>query len=208
MYNLIKAEINYIKYNLHNSIILVFALVVFALVRGFNPVNLICFIMLIQFFAFTHIVQLKESRSAMYVLLGLQNSKLAQFRIVINLIGFTVIYSLGALSYLILNIPPEGFHDTIQELFLFGGLGLTSVFAYLIISDLYSFFQKKYFIWFNVVVGTLLMIVIIIAAVTVRNNYQTNYSFLLIVLIYMSASALAIFSYFTFQKRESHVGSK
>ena len=63
MFKLIKSEISYIVYNLHNLVILVFSLLVFALVKGFNPVNLICFIMLIQFFAFTHIVQQKENRS-------------------------------------------------------------------------------------------------------------------------------------------------
>jgi hypothetical protein len=208
MFKLIKSEISYLIYNLHNLIILVFALVVFAMVRGFNPVNLICFIMLIQFFAFTHIVQIKENRSAIYILLGIKNSMLAQFRIVINLIGFSIIYSLGALSYLIINIPPEGFHDTIQELFLFGGLGLFSIFSYLILSDLFSFYQRSKFIWFNIVTGALIMIVLITIAVTVRDNYTASYSFLYIIFVYILVIVSAIYSYLTFQNRESHWGNK
>ena len=208
MFSLIKSEINYIMYNLHNLFILVFALVVFALVKEFNPVNLICFIMLIQFFAFTHIVQQKENRSAVYVLLGLPNNKLALFRIVITLIGFAIIYSFGTVSYLVLNIPPDGFHDTVEELFLFGGLGLISIFSYLIISDLFSFYQRSKFIWFNLIVGTLIMIALVTIAVNSRNNYLSSHSFLPIVYVYIFGKITAIISYFTFQNRESHLGNK
>ena len=208
MFSLIKSEINYIMYNLHNLFILVFALVVFALVKEFNPVNLICFIMLIQFFAFTHIVQQKENRSAVYVLLGLPNNKLALFRIVITLIGFAIIYSFGTVSYLVLNIPPDGFHDTVEELFLFGGLGLISILSYLIISDLFSFNQRSKFIWFNLIVGILIMIALVTIAVNTRNNYLSSHSFLPIVYVYLFGIITAIISYFTFQNRESHLGNK
>lgn len=208
MFGLIKSEISYIMYNLHNLVILVFSLLVFALVKGFNPVNLICFIMLIQFFAFTHIVQLKENRSAVYVLLVLPNNKLALFRIVITLIGFAIIYLFGSISYLLVNIPPNGFHDTIEELYLFGGLGLMSIFSYLIISDLFSYYQRSKFFWFNIVVGTFIMIVLVTIAVNTRNNYMASYSLMPIVYVYLMGIITAIISYFTFQKRESHLGNK
>jgi uncharacterized integral membrane protein len=181
---------------------------VFALVKGFNPVNLICFIMLIQFFAFTHIVQQKENRSAVYVLLGLPNNKLALFRVVIILLGYLIIYSFGAISYLVLDIPPDGFHDTVEELFLFGGLGLISILSYLIISDLFSFYQRSKFIWFNLIVGILIMIALVTIAVNTRNNYLSSHSFLPIVYVYIFGIITAIISYFTFQNRESHLGNK
>jgi len=208
MLYLIQAELNYIKNNMHNGIIVLTAVCLFALVRGFNPINLICFILFIQFFSFTHISQLKERRNSQYILLGLSNNTLAIFRVVMTLIGYLLVYSLGGVSFLIFNFPPDGFHDTFAELMLFGGLSLMSVYTYLFLSDIFSLFQKKSnFILINIILGAIIMLALVITAMTIRNAYNTTSAGnIYIVFVYIGAIILSVISYITFKHRESHLG--
>ena len=211
MLKLIKAELSYIKHQIHNGILLILVLSLFALVRGFNPTNLICFILFMQFISFTYLSEVKESRGFKYMQLNLSNREIAIFRIVLPLVGFLIIYTLGIISYLIFDFPPDGFHDTVHELILFGGLGLMAFYTYLFFSDLFSLFQNKSgFIIFNIIVGSLLLIALVLTAMTVRNAYNNSISsgIILILFTYVGAAILALISYITFQHKESHLGIK
>ena len=73
MFKLIRAELSYIKHQIHNGILLILVLSLFALVRGFNPTNLICFILFMQFISFTYLSEVKESRGFKYMQLNLSN---------------------------------------------------------------------------------------------------------------------------------------
>jgi len=211
MLKLIKAELSYIKHQIHNGILLILLLSLFALVRGFNPTNLICFILFMQFISFTYLSEVKESRGFKYMQLNLSNREIAIFRIVMSLIGFFVIYSLGIVSYLLFDFPPDGFHDTVQELILFGGLGLMSFYTYLIFSDLFSLFQNKSsFVVFNIIVGTIILFAIASTAISARNAYNSSVDsgITFIILVYIGAAILAVFSHITFQHKESHLGNR
>lgn len=211
MLKLIKAELSYIKYQIHNALFLLLGLSFFALVRGFNPTNLICFILFMQFVSFTYLSEVKENRSFKYMQLNLSNREIAIFRILLSLIGFLIIYTLGVISYLIFDFPPDGFHDTIQELILFGGLGLMAFYTYLILSDLFSLFQNKSsFVVFNIIVGTIILFALASTAMSIRNVYggSANSGITLIILVYVGTAILAAISYKTFQNKESHLGYK
>ena len=211
MLKLIKAELSYIKYQIHNALFLLLGLSLFALIRGFNPTNLICFILFIQFVSFTYLSELKENRGFKYVQLSLSNREIAIFRILLSLIGFLIIYTLGIISYLIFEFPPDGFHDTLLELILFGGLGLMSFYTYLFLSDLFSVFQNKSgFVVFNIIVLTILLFALVSTAMSVGNIYSSsiNAGITLIILVYIVAAAFALISYKTFQHKESHLGYK
>ena len=209
MFKLIKAELSYIRYQIPNAVFLLLGLSLFAVIRGFNPTNLICFILFIQFISFTYLSELKENRGFKYVQLNLSNREIALFRILLSLIGFLIIYTLGVISYLILEFPPDGFHDTLLELILFGGLGLMSFYTYLFLSDLFSVFQNKSgFVVFNIIVLTILLFALASTAMSVRNAYNSSIDagITLIVLVYIVAVILALISYITFQHKESHLG--
>ena len=209
MFELIKAELSYIKYQIHNALFLILGLSLFALIRGFNPANLICFILLMQFISFTYLSELKESRGYKYIQLNLSNRELAVFRIILSLIGFTIIYTLGVISYLVFNFPPDGFHDTVQELILFGGLGLMAFYTYLFLLDLFSAFQNKSgFVVFNIIVGTIILFALASTAMSIRNVYSSSVDngIISIILVYIGATILAAISYMTFQHKGSHLG--
>ncbi len=211
MFKLILAELSYSKYQIHNAILLLAVLSLFAIIRDFNPTNLICFILFMQFISYTYLSEQKESRSFKYMQLNLSIRKTAQFRIVLSLIGFVIIYTLGTVSYLVFDFLPDGFHDTIFELFLFGGLGLMAFYAYLFFSDLFSLIQSKSnFIIFNIVVGSILFAILVIFMVFVRNVYNNSVSsgITLILFTYIGAIILAVISCISFQHRESHLGIK
>jgi hypothetical protein len=211
MFYIIKAELSYTKYQIHNWLLVLIALSLFAMIRGFNPTNLICFILFLQFFSYTYIYQLKEQRSSQYVLLGLSNNKIAGLRIIISLIGYSSVYTIGGISYLIFDLPSDGFHDTLAELVLFGGMSLMTVYTYLFLSDLFSLFQKKTnYVFFNIIVGAIILFALVFTAITVRNAYNSTISagIIHIVFVYIGAIILAILSYITFKHRESHLGSR
>ncbi len=209
MIKLIKAQLCYMKYQIHKSIISVFALLLLVVFKEFNPTNLICFILFMQFVFFTYLSETKENRNYKYVQLNLSNREIATVRIILSLIGFTIIYLLGVLSYLIFDIPTDGFHDTILELILFGGVGLLAFYSYLLLSDIFSLFKNKSeYIIFSIVSGGIIFVFIILLLITVRNTYNTsvNSSITYISLIYVASLFLALSSLKTFYLRESHLG--
>ena len=211
MFKLILAELSYSKYQIHNAIFLLAVLSVFAMIRDFNPTNLICFILFMQFISYTYISEQKESRNFKYLQLNLSIREISHFRIVLSLIGFVIIYTLGSLSYLVFDLPPDGFHDTFLELILFGGLGLMAFYAYLFFSDLFSLFQNKSsFVIFNFTAGTIIFTLLIIIMVSIRNVYysSTSNGIILILFTYVGAIILAVISCMSFQHRESHLGIK
>ena len=211
MFNLIKAELSYIKHQVHNALLLVGVLSIFAMIRGFNPTNLICFILFLQYISFTYLSELKESRSYNYILLNLSNREIAVFRIVLSLIGYLVIYTLGVISYLVFEFPTDGFHDTLLELISFGGMGLMAFYTYLFFSDAFSVFQNRSgFVIFNIIVGTIILFALVFTAMAVRNAYNNsvNGGITLVVFVYIGAAIFAVISYITFQYKESHLGYK
>ena len=211
MLKLIKAELSYIKFQIHNALFLLLGLSIFALIRGFNPINLICFILFMQFVSFTYLSEIKENRGFKYMQLNLSDREIAIFRILLSLIGFLTIYTLGIISYLIFEFPPDGFYDTIQELILFGGLGLISFYTYLFLSDIFSVFQNKSdFAVFNIIVGTIILFAIVSTAMSVRNIYSSSVDdgITMIIFVYIIVAIFAVISYITFQHKESHLGYK
>lgn len=209
MFKLILAELSYIKYQIHNAILLPAGLSLFAVIRGFNPTNLVCFILFLQFISYTYISSIKEKRYQNYMLLNLSSHTIALFRIVMSLIGYFIIFTLGGISYLVFNFPPDGFHDTFLELLTFGGFGLLAFYTYLILSDLFSVFQNKSgYALFNVATLVLIVVAIITTASVVRDTYNNSVTngIIPIVLVYVGALVFGITSYNTFQRKESHLG--
>lgn len=197
------------KFYLYNAFFMVLGLMFFAFLKGFNPINLVCFILVFQFFSFTYLLQLKERRNYLYTLLNLSAKKIALYRIVLSLIGFSSIYSIGISLYLIFDFPHEDFHDTLLELLLFGGMALMAYYTYLFISDFYSIFKSKSgFQIFNRIVGGIILIAIILTALSVKVNYGVSLEggIISVIFIYFGVVTFALISYQTFQHRESHLG--
>lgn len=197
------------RFYLYNAFFMVLGLLLFAFLKGFNPINLICFILVFQFFSFTYLLQLKERRNYLYTLLNLSAKKVALYRILLSLIGFISIYSIGVSLYLIFDFPHEDFHDTLLELLLFGGIALLAYYTYLFISDFYSIFKSKSgFQIFNRIIGGIILIAIILTALSVKANYGVSLEggIISVIFIYIGVVTFALISYQTFQNRESHLG--
>ncbi len=197
------------RFYFYNAFFMVLGLLLFAFLKGFNPINLVCFILVFQYFSFTYLLQLKERRNYLYTLLNLSAKKIALYRILLSLIGFISIYSIGVSLYLIFDFPHEDFHDTILELLLFGGMALMAYYTYLFISDFYSIFKSKSgFQIFNRIVGGIILIAIILTALSVKANYGVSLEggIISVIFIYFGVVTFALISYQTFQHRESHLG--
>lgn len=209
MFLILKAELSYIRFNLLNAFLMVLVFLLIALIRGFNPTNLICFILMFQFLSFTYFIQLKERRNLLYTLLYLSIKRIATYRIILSLVGFIPIYSLGMTTYLIFDFPHEEFHDTLLELLLFGGMTLMAYYTYLFISDFFSVFKSKSeFQIFNRIVGVVILLAIILTALSVEVSYGDSLEdgIRSVIFIYIGVVTFGAISYVTYQHRESHLG--
>ena len=129
MITLLKTELSYLLYKVHIPIVSVILLIFYSVLAEFNPTNLTCFIVLAQLFSFIFIGMSKDNREYKINTLNISYRKIAMFRILIVLIIFMVIYSLGLLAHWIIDIPQSGFRDSKLELIMFGGIGLMAIFT-------------------------------------------------------------------------------
>jgi len=211
MFYLIRAQLKYIVYNLYSTLIILIGISSYAYIRDFNPLNLISFLLFVQFVSLVLLNNTKESREYIFRLIILSAKQVAITRIILVLLGFTTIYFVAfGLHVLLFNVAP-GFRNSLQELFMFGGIALCGIFLYLFIADYFSIFKSKSgFVWFNVIIGLLIGILSFAMIITVTNSYDSSaYSSQFIISgLYIIAAIFAGISFVTYQFRESYLGYK
>ena len=131
MLQIIKSQITYMIYSFLSTVTITFGLLAYAYVRDFNPLNLLCFILFVQYVSLVLLNDAKEKRELTYRLLTLTEKQIALLRIVLVYIGFFFIYSFGfGLSFLFPSTPFD-FRGSLHELFMFGGIALSGIFLLL-----------------------------------------------------------------------------
>jgi hypothetical protein len=206
---IIAAQIKYTIYNLQGTIIIFLGILIYAYFRQFNPLNILSFLLFVQYSSLVLLSNNKEKRDYTFLLLTLSTREIAFSRVFLVYLGFLFIYFISfGMNYLIFN-PGINFRDGFHELFMFGGFGLLGIFLYLILTDYFSIFRNRTgFVLFNISVIILLGIIGFGIIYSVVNTYENSNSYVLeiISLIYLCSFILSVTSILTYQKRESYLG--
>jgi len=211
MFHLIKSELKYSKFGLIHTNWIFLGFLVYAYIREFNPLNILCFLFFIFYLSYIFVNDTKESRDQAIRLLPLSSRQTAKVRIILILIGFITIYFGGTFVYILFNFQAVGFRDSIYELFMLGGIALLAAFTYLFLSDVFSIFtSKSSYKWFNLFVGIFIGLSVIFTAAFIRNIYLTSNdsAVISIIALYILSIVLAYISKITFYQKESHLGYK
>lgn len=208
----IKSQISYgTTAKLYSVIAIHLGAIFLAYYRGFNPLNVICFLLFLQYITLSLLGNPIEKRDYVFNLITLTIKEIAFSRIIISFLGFVVIYSFGLALHLFVFDYTIEFRDSLHEFLGLGGLTINGVFFYLILCDTFEVIQSKSsFIWFNVIVGITISILVFGILITVEKLYSSSIesSIILISTIYIASIIFAYFSYLTYQKRESYLGYK
>ena len=90
---LIKAQLKYIKHtNVLSVLFIHIGTITYAYLRGFNPMNLICFFLFTQYIATVLLINTAEKRDYTFSLITLTRKEIAFTRIILSLIGFVIIF--------------------------------------------------------------------------------------------------------------------
>jgi hypothetical protein len=206
---IIKAQIEYSLNKIHHTLILFVGIFTYAYLKEFNPLNLFCFLLFVQYASIAVLKNPKENRYYTLRLLGVAAKRIALSRILIIMLGFIIIYTFAVLVHNFFLDIQYGFRDSINELFMFGGVALCGIFFYMMISDVFSVFKyKSGFILFNVAMGILIGLLAFAVIIAIFESYQTSsyLSQVFVVILYIVSISLAAISYFTYQYRKSHAG--
>lgn len=211
LFFIIRAQIQYILYSIHHTFILLAGLFTYAYLREFNPLNLFCFLFFVQYASIVLLKANKENRDYTFQLLTLSAKQIASIRIILTLLGFVIIYLIAFLLHILFFNTTLGFRNSLHELFMFGGIALSGIFLYVIFSDYFSVFRNKSgFIWFNIIVGTIIGMLSFFIIIAINNSFETSItsSKLLIFVLYLAAVFFAGISFISYQSRESFLGYK
>lgn len=205
---LIKSQLSYIRYNLYSTLIIFVGIFWYAYISDFNPINLLSFLLFVQYSSIVVLKHGKENRNYLIKLLALSSSDVALTRIFLIGIGYTTIYFLAFLLHLIIFDHSSYFRDSYYELFMFGGIAALGMFSYLILSDAYTIFRSKSsYYWFNTFTVLFIGLAAFSLIIVINETYKssTMLSGQIIFLIYLAVIGLAIVSYSTYQRRESYL---
>ena len=208
MLQIIKSQITYMIYSFLSTVTITFGLFAYAYVRDFNPLNLLCFILFVQYVSLVLLNDAKEKRELTYRLLTLTEKQIALLRIILVYIGFFFIYLFGfALNFLFPGTSFD-FRGSLHELFMFGGIALSGIFLYLVIADHFSIFKvKSQFIWFNIITSSIIGIISFAVIIAISNSYnQASYSTLFILILYLTSTFLTVTSYYSHKTKKSYLG--
>ena len=101
LFFIIRAQIQYILYSIHQTIILLAGLFTYAYLREFNPLNLFCFLFFVQYASIVLLKANKENRDYTFQLLTLSAKQIASIRIILTLLGFVIIYLIAFLLHIL-----------------------------------------------------------------------------------------------------------
>lgn len=211
MWKIIKAQIKYMIYSFLPTIGMASGLLLYAYFREFNPLNLICFILFVQYVSLVLLNNAKENREYTFRLLFLSENQLAKTRIILVYLGYISIYSVGLVLQSVISSAGHSFRGSLQEFFMFGGIALCGVFLYLIVADNYTIFKtKSNFIWFNIIIGAIIGIFAFAIIIAIINSYNTSVasSIFLIFVLYFVAIMLSRWSLFSYKQKKSYLGYK
>ena len=209
--HIIKAQIKYMINGFLPTLAMALGLLGYAYIRNFNPINLICFIIFVQYVSLVLLNNAKENREYIFRLITLSEKQIAKTRIILVYLGFISIYSFGYIFHLVLTPESYGFRGSFQELFMFGGIALSGVFLYLIVADNYTIFKaKSNFLWFNVIIAFIIGIVSFAIIIGINNSYRASVfsSTFLVIVLYFVAALLSRLSLFSYRQRKSYLGYK
>jgi len=208
----IKSQLSYVgPGDLYSIFLIHLGTILYSYIRDFNPVNLMCFLLFIQYATVVLINNSKENRDYTFNLLTITSREVALIRIILVMGGYLIIYLTALVVHLTLFYNVVEFKGGIHELFMFGGLALSGVFLYISLADYFSTLNKKTeVVWFNIIIGFIIAIISFGAIISVENSYTSSKetSSILIILFYLSSIFFAWISYNSYQKRESYLGYK
>ena len=207
--NIIKAQIKYVLYNLHGTLIIFAGIYLYSYFREFNPINILSFLFFVQYVSLVLLSNNKEGRELTFRLLTLSARDIATSRVLLVLFGFIIVYTISfGLNYFVFQ-PGNDFRDGYHELFMFGAIGLLGIFLYLTIADYFSIFKnRRGSILFNTIAAVIIGIISFGVIFSVKSSFDNSESSssILIVVIYLCSFVLAAISLFTYQNRESYMG--